>query len=66
MSDKSGSEILGENLGNLASFFIRSWLVMLFVGILHGEYGQVPAVGYGTALILVALAGWATYQPEQR
>jgi hypothetical protein len=66
MPDKSGAEAAVELVGVLVGFFLRSWLVMLLIGALHSEYAQVPAVGYGTTLLLVLIAGWATYQSPER
>ncbi|MFI9123864.1 hypothetical protein ACIGW0_31485 [Streptomyces bikiniensis] len=40
---------------------LEAWLLMLVIGALHGLTAGVPAIGYGTALLLtlgVDLAAW--------
>ncbi|MFB7919243.1 hypothetical protein [Streptomyces sp. NPDC056061] len=36
----------------LATLPARAWLLMLVVGALHGLTAAVPAIGYGTMLLL--------------
>ncbi|MFI2213019.1 hypothetical protein [Streptomyces sp. NPDC020141] len=38
----------------------NAWIVMLVLGALHGMASAVPAVGYGTAMILAVGASAAT------
>ncbi|MFI8084348.1 hypothetical protein ACIF6L_26540 [Kitasatospora sp. NPDC086009] len=66
MSDKSGAEIAVELVGSVISLLVRSWLVMLFIGSLHTQYAEVPAVGFHAAFLLVLIAGWATYPHSER
>jgi hypothetical protein len=37
----------------LAALPIQAWLLMLVIGAVHGMFAVVPAVGFGTAVLLV-------------
>jgi hypothetical protein len=41
---------------------LEAWLLMLVVGALHGLAAGVPAIGYGTALLLTLGADLAAVQ----
>ncbi len=52
----SGAVVVGACLGVLALIPFEAWLLMLVLGALHGIVVAVPAVGFGTAVLLVI--GW--------
>lgn len=39
----------------VVQFFLNALFVMLFLGWLHEDVASIPALGYGSSLILVAL-----------
>ncbi|MGW6948999.1 hypothetical protein ACWGHD_18995 [Streptomyces xanthophaeus] len=39
--------------GNLMLFPLESWFLMLLLGALHTTFPVVPAIGYGTALVVI-------------
>jgi hypothetical protein len=45
--------IAGACLGMLAVIPFEAWLLMLVLGAIHGIVVAVPAVGFGTAVLLV-------------
>ncbi|WP_329168320.1 hypothetical protein OG709_29945 [Streptomyces sp. NBC_01267] len=49
----SGTDVLSSCVIALVTLAIKSWFLMLLLGALHGMYASVPAVGYGTAVLLV-------------
>ncbi|MEU7243402.1 hypothetical protein [Streptomyces sparsogenes] len=57
---KSGSALMASVVVAVVDLLIRSWLVMLLIGGLHSSVDEVPAIGYGSTVFLVALAGLCT------
>ncbi|MFE5159134.1 hypothetical protein ACFY1A_17000 [Streptomyces sp. NPDC001520] len=49
-------------VGSVANLLLRAWLAMLLVGALHSSFHDVPAIGYGPTVVLVALIQVCTYQ----
>jgi hypothetical protein len=48
-----GAVVVGACVGILAVIPFEAWLLMLVLGAVHGLVVAVPAVGFGTAVLLV-------------
>lgn len=49
----SGAAVVGACLAVLAVIPLEAWVLMLVLGAVHGIVAAVPAVGFGTAVLLV-------------
>jgi hypothetical protein len=53
--EKSWPQVIGGCVGVLAWPFAEAWILMIVMGVVHGAIvTAVPAVGYLTAVVLVA------------
>lgn len=52
---KATGVLFGLLIVSIVTFLLNSWFVMLFLGWLHEDVASIPALGYSSSLILVAL-----------
>ncbi|GGX26868.1 hypothetical protein [Streptomyces chryseus] len=57
MTDKQRDEDIPKAVAEVVGFLtllpLHAWILMLFMGALHGIAGPVPAIGYGTAVLVL-------------
>ncbi|MEU1074310.1 MULTISPECIES: hypothetical protein [unclassified Streptomyces] len=56
----NGALVAGACAAALLILPLEAWLLMLVLGAVHGVVAVVPAVGFGTALLLLVGVGMLT------